>query len=191
MKPSGSRNSVPAALRHYQVPPYASKLTRRHRDFARADEAYANHLRAQTAYPARVDALIAGRTWFEGRECATCGGTRRRVYNVGCYDCQQLGRGFQTDAKGRCVALPPAKLSRDGWLSRNDERRREMAGEYIEYRSGEWSARQYPTGRLSVRCLGHHIDNADFRTVPGSRIFQLCEQHPDLLTLLRRAGWSI
>jgi len=66
-----------------------------------------------------------------------------------------------------------------------------MAGEYIEYRSGEWSARQYPTGRLSVRCLGHHIDNADFRTVPGSRIFQLCEQHPDLLTLLRRAGWSI
>jgi hypothetical protein len=191
MKPRGSRNSVPPKLSHYQVPPYAAKLTRRHRDFARADETYANHLRTQTAYPARVDALIAGRTWFEGRECARCGGRRRRVYNVGCYDCQQLGRGFQTDARGRCVALPPAKLSRDGWLARNDERRRETAGEFIEYRSGDWLARQYPTGRLSVRCLSHHIDNPDFGKLPGPRILRLCTQHPDLVVLLRQAGWSI
>ncbi len=129
---------------------------------------YANHLRAQTAYPARVDALIAGRTWFEGRECKKCGGTRRRVYNVGCYDCQQLGRGFQTDGTGRCIALPPARQSRNGWLARNDERRREAAGEYTEYRSGEWMARQYPTGRLSVQCLAHHIDNPDFGKLPGT-----------------------
>lgn len=191
MKPPGSRNSVPSALRHYQVPPYASKLTRRHRDFARADATYANHLRAQTVYPARVDALIAGRTWFEGRECPKCGGTRRRVYNVGCYDCQQLGRGFQTDAKGRCVALPPAKLSRDGWLSRNDEHRREMAGEYVEHCSGACVAREYPTGRLAVCFSPAHIDSPDFRAAPGSRIFALCEQYPDLLAVLRMAGWGL
>lgn len=190
MKPRGSRNSVPAALLHYQVPPYASKLTRRHRDFARADEVYANHLRAQTAYTARVDALIAGKVWFDGKPCGKCDGTRRRVYNLSCYDCTKRD-GFKTDAKGRCIALPPARQSRDGWLSRNDERRREAAGEYIEYRSGEWSARQYPTGRLSVKCLPHHIDNPDFGKLPGPRVFQLCGQHLDLLSLLRQAGWSI
>lgn len=189
MKPNGARNTRTRGL--WQVAPYASKLTRAHRDAARADAAFAQALREQTMYPQRVDALIAGRTWFEGRECVKCGSTRRRVYNVSCYDCSQLGRGFQTDAKGRCIALPSAKLSRNGWLARNDERRREAAGDCIEYRSGEWVACRYPTGRLSVRCLGHHIDNADFGKLPGPRIFQLCEQHPDLLTLLRQAGWSI
>ncbi|KXU86526.1 hypothetical protein CI15_19000 [Paraburkholderia monticola] len=189
VKPTGARNS--RARGFWQVAPYASKLTRAHRAAAKADHAFARALREQTIYPQRIDALIAGRTWFDGKECAKCGGSRRRVYDVACYDCTQIGRGFKTGTKGRCIALPPAKLSRDGWLARNAERKREAAGEYIEYSSGEWSARQYPTGRLSVRCLAHHIDNPDFRTVHGSRIFQLCEQHPDLLILLRRAGWSI
>jgi len=110
---------------------------------------------------------------------------------VACYDCTQLGRGFRTDAKGRCIALPHSKLSRDGWLARNDERRREAAGEYIEYRSGEWSARQYPTGRLAVQCVRYHIDNPDFGKLPRERVFPLCAQHSDLLALLRLAGWSI
>jgi hypothetical protein len=189
MKPHGSRNVRARGL--WQVAPYASKLTRAHRNAARADHAFAQTLREQTIYPQRIDALIKGRAWFEGRECAKCGGTRRRVYDVACYDCTQIGRGFMTDAKGRCIALPPARLSRNGWLARTDEHRREKSGEYIEYRSGEWTARQYPTGRLSVRCFSHHIDNPDFRTVHRDRIFQLCEQHSDLLNLLRQAGWSI
>ncbi|WP_162600851.1 hypothetical protein [Paraburkholderia sp. C35] len=188
MKPHGSKNTRSRGL--WQVAPYTSKLTRAHRDAARADTAFAQALREQTIYPQRVDALVAGRTWFDGRECAKCGSTRRRVYNVGCYDCQQLGRGFQTDAKGRCVALPPTKLSRDGYLARNDERKREATGDYIEYRSGDWVARQYPTGRLSVRCLAHHIDNPDLGSLPWQRIFELGNQHPDLVNLLRQAGWS-
>jgi len=189
MKPKGAKNTRERGL--WQVAPYASKLTRRHRTAAKADPAFAKTLREQTIYPQRVDALIAGRTWFDGKACAKCGGSRRRVYDVACYDCTQIGRGFQTDAKGHCIALPPAKLSRAGWLSRIGQRRREAAGEFIEYRSGEWGARKYPTGRLSVRCRSLHIDNPDFRTVHRDRTFQLCEQHPDLLTLLRQAGWSI
>jgi hypothetical protein len=189
MKPNGARNARVRGL--WQVAPYASKLTRAHRTAARSDHAFVQALREQTVYPQRIDALIAGRTWFNGKECAKCGGSRRRVYDVACYDCTQIGRGFQTDAKGRCVALPPAKLSRDGWLARNDARRRAAAGEYTEYRSGEWTAREYPTGRLSVRCIPYQIDNPDFGKVPGSRVFQLCEQHHDLLVLLRQAGWSI
>ncbi|REE19468.1 hypothetical protein B0G71_2565 [Paraburkholderia sp. BL27I4N3] len=188
MKPRGSKNVRTRGL--WQVAPYASKLTRAHRDAARTDDAFARALREQTLYPARIDALIAGRTWFEGRECAKCGGTRRRVYNLSCYDCTKRD-GFKTDAKGRCIALPPAKLSRDGWLARNDERKREAAGDYIEYRSGEWMARQYPTGRLLVRCIRYHIDNPDFGKLPGPRIIQLCGQHSDLVILLRQAGWSI
>jgi hypothetical protein len=189
MKPKGAKNTRACGL--WNVAPYASKLTRAHRAAARADNTFARALRAQTIYPQRVDALIAGRTWFEGRECERCNGTRRRVYNVGCYDCQQLGRGFATDAKGRCIALPPAKLSRDGWLARSCERKREAAGEYIEYHSGEWMARQYPTGRLSVRCIQLNIDNRDFGSLPGQRIFALGTEHPDLVNLLRQAGWSV
>jgi hypothetical protein len=49
----------------------------------------------------------------------------------------------------------------------------------------------YPGGRLHVTCCAVHIDNPDFATVPAARIFQLCEQHADLLNLLRQAGWSI
>jgi hypothetical protein len=187
-KPHGSKNARARGL--WQVAPYASKLTRAHRDAARADHAFAQALREQTQYPARIDALIAGNVWFGGKPCSKCDGTRRRVYNLSCYDCTKR-EGFKTDAKGRCIALPPAKLSRDGWLARNAERKREATGEYIEYRSGEWVARQSPTGRLRVQCLRHHIDNPDFGQLPAPRIFQLCEQHPDLVTLLRHAGWSI
>ncbi|WP_250538248.1 MULTISPECIES: hypothetical protein [unclassified Caballeronia] len=187
--PRGARKK--RALTAWHIAPYAAKLTRRHRDIARIDHAFERDLREQTRYPTRIDALIAGRTWFDGRLCARCGTTRRRVYDSSCWTCQRKRTPFETDVRGRCVTRWTANQSRDGYLARQDERRRERAGESVEYRSGEWCARQYPTGRLAVRCPSLHIDSEDFNSVPGWRILQLCEQFPDLIAVLRLAGWSI
>ncbi|MCE4542122.1 MULTISPECIES: hypothetical protein [unclassified Caballeronia] len=186
----------PGARRHrerglWQIAPYAAKLTRQHRDAARADHAFERALREQTRYPERIDALIAGRTWFDGKLCERCDTTRRRVYDSACWTCQRKRTHFETDGRGRCVTRWTASQSRDGYLARQDERRRERAGDFIEYHSGGWRARSYPGGRLAVRCEHAHINNEDFRDVPGWRVFELCNQYPDLIALLRLAGWSI
>jgi len=187
--PRGARRHRERGL--WQIAPYAAKLTKRHREIARADHGFEQKLREQTRYPARIDALIAGRTWFDGRLCERCGTTRRRVYNSSCWTCQRKRTQFETDGRGRCITRWTASQSRDGYLARLEERRREASGEYIEHRSGEWSARQYPTGRLAVLCPSLHIDSEDFSSVPGWRVFELCKQSPDLIALLRLAGWSI
>ncbi|MDR5779159.1 hypothetical protein QCE63_06915 [Caballeronia sp. LZ065] len=188
-RPAGARRHRERGL--WSIAPYAAKLTARHRQIARADHAFERALREQTRYQARIDALIAGRTWFDGRLCERCGTTRRRVYNSSCWTCQRKRTHFETDGRGRCITRWTANQSRAGYLSRQEERRREAAGEYIEHQSGEWAARQYPTGRLAVRCPSLHIDNPDFASVPHERIFALCRQNPDLIALLRLAGWSI
>lgn len=189
MKPKGAKNVRGRGM--WQVPPYASKLTRQHAAAARADHAYAQALREQTLYPQRIDALIAGQTWYCGKLCERCSSIKRRVYDNSCWTCQKARTGFAVDDKGRCVARWQAKLSRDGYNARLCEKRREAAGEYIEYHSGEWSAREFPGGKLAVRCARYNIDSQDFRTVPGTRVFELCKHHLDLLNLLRQAAWSI
>jgi hypothetical protein len=187
--PKGARRHRERGL--WQVAPYAAKLTRSHRDPARADQAFERALREQTQYPARIEALIAGRTWFEGKSCERCGTSRRRVYDVSCWTCQRKRTQFETDERGRCVTRWAVSQSRGGYLARQEERRREKAGEYIEYRSGDWSSRQYPTGRLEVRCERLYIDVPDLRTVHRHRLFELGMSNPDLVEIMRRAGWSV
>lgn len=189
MKPKGAKHSRTRGA--WQVPPFASKLTRAHRAAARVDDAYAAALREQTHYPQRIDALIAGQTWYAGKPCARCDSVKRRVYDNSCWACQRQRTAFVLDERGRCVSLGTSAMSRDGWLARADEKRRERTGECIEHVSGEWTAREYPGGRLHVVGRVAHVDNPDFGTVPGPRVFELCVAYPDLLALLRMAGWSI
>jgi hypothetical protein len=188
-KPKGAKHARSRGM--WQVPPYASKLTQAHRAAARADHAFAQALREQTMYPQRIDALIAGQTWYSGKACAKCGSSKRRVRDCGCWSCQKARTGFELDERGRCVSLGTAKRSRDGWLALADEKRRERAGEFIEHVAGEWLAREHPGGRLAVRCAAASIDSQDFRNVPGQRVFDLCHRYADLLALLRMVGWSI
>lgn len=190
--PRGARKR--RAITAWHIAPYAAKLTRRHREVARADQAFERMLREQTRYPARIDALIAGRTWFDGKLCERCGTTRRRVYDSSCWTCQRKRTHFETDGRGRCITRWQGKRTRDEYrvhLKQEDRQRRDRAGEHVEYCVGEWAARAYPTGRLAVRCPSLHIDSQDFGSVPRQRIFELCSQNPDLLALLRLAGWSI
>jgi len=190
MKPRGAKHVRSRGM--WQVPPYASKLTRKHHaPAARADHAYAQALREQTMYPQRIDALIAGQTWYSGRSCRKCGSVKRRVYDNACWTCQKARTGFALDAQGRCVSLGTATLSRAGYEARLREKRRERAGEYVEHVSGDWVAREYPGGRLHVTCKAAHVDNRDFGTVPWQRVFELCSRYLDLIVVLRMAGWSV
>ena len=188
-KPRGAKHVRSRGM--WQVPPYASKLTRAHRAAARADHAYAQALREQTVYPQRIDALVAGQTWYSGKACVRCGSGKRRVYDNACWACQKARTGFALDERGLCVSLGKAALSRAGYEARLDEKRRERAGEYVDWVSGDWTAREYPGGRLHIICKAVHVDNRDFGAVPGHRVFELCSRHPDLLAVLRMAGWSI
>lgn len=189
MKPNGAKHVRSRGA--WQVPPYASKLTRCHRDAARADLAFAQALREQTLYPQRIDALIGGQTWYGGKPCSKCDSIKRRVYDNSCWACQKTRTGFSLDEHNRCVGLGIHRQSRDGYVDRLERQRHERAGDYVEHRSGACIAREYPTGRLSVRFSPAHIDSQDFRAVPAPRIFALCGQYPDLLAVLRMAGWSL
>lgn len=91
MKPVGAKHE--RARGAHPVAPFAAKLTRRHREAARADPAFAQALREQTLYPQRIDALIMGKTSYEGKECAVCGSTFRRVYDNSCWSCQRRHTG--------------------------------------------------------------------------------------------------
>lgn len=150
MKPIGARHIRQRGA--WQVSPYASKLTRRHRDAARADQAFATALREQTVYPHRIDALIAGQTWYGGKVCPKCGGIKRRVRDNSCWQCHTAGTGFVLDGRNRCVSLGSPTQTRDGYLDRLQRLRRERAGEYVGTTIGGWEVRQYPTGRLAVSC---------------------------------------
>jgi hypothetical protein len=133
------------------------------------DGAFAEALRKQTMYPERIDALIAGRTWFIGKPCKTCGSSRRRVRDCACYDCRLKRRPLRLDHKNRAYPWP-ATYSRAGWKWRLDAIRREKAGEVRQYVAGAWNGNgpdtrwygtETPTGRMSVRCAAATWD------VPG------------------------
>ncbi|MEW9586133.1 hypothetical protein [Paraburkholderia sp. DGU8] len=189
MKPHGAKNVRSRGM--WQVPPFASKLTRRHRDAARADHAYAQALREQTLYPQRVDALIAGQTHYTGKLCERCASVKRRVYDNSCWACQRGRTHFAVDSRNRCVTVWQGKNSRAGYEARLSEKRREAVGECWAFEVGDFRARVYPTGRLAVDCDRLSIHCADWATVPVSRVFEIGNREPALVEVMRRAGWSV
>lgn len=142
-------------------------------------------------YAQRVDALIAGQTWYGGKPCGKCGSVRRRVYDNSCWTCQKARTGFALDARNRCVSLGVPKQSRDGYATRAAERRREAAGEVWAFEVGDWRARVYPTGRLALDCDRLHVHSEDWRKVPPARIFEIGSREPDLVEAMRQAGWAV
>ncbi|WP_175743521.1 hypothetical protein [Burkholderia ambifaria] len=66
-----------------------------------------------------------------------------------------------------------------------------MAGEVLAFEVGDWRARVYPTGRLAVDCDRLHIHSEDWRKVPHERIFEIGGREPDLVEVMRQAGWAV
>jgi hypothetical protein len=188
-KPRGSRNTLSRG--GWQISPYAAKLTRKHRVIARADPAFEQALRRQTLYPQRIDALVAGGTYFIGKTCDRCGSAKRRVFDCGCWSCKQAMRPIVLDGRNRIARGWLSVRSRDGHAAILDAKRREAAGEFYRIEVGDWSARVYPTGRLAVQCPTLHIDTSDLRTVPRGRLFELGMANPELIEIMRWAGWSV
>jgi hypothetical protein len=158
--PHGSTRKSDSSFALHRLSAFSKVLSRRHREVAMRDTAFAEALRKQTIYPQRIDALVAGRTWFTGKPCKTCGSSRRRVRDCACYDCRLKRRPLLLDHRNRAYPWP-ATYSRAGWKWRLDEIRREKAGEVQQYVAGVWDGdgpdtRWYgtetPTGRLAVRC---------------------------------------
>ncbi|MDP9646159.1 hypothetical protein [Paraburkholderia caledonica] len=179
-KPVGAKNFRTCGL--WQVAPYASKLTRRHRAAARADHAYARALREQTLYPQRIDALVAGQTHYRGNLCAKCGSVERRVYDNACWSCQRGRSHFAVDSRNRCVTRWKTKLSRAGYEARLSEKRREKSGESI----GRWSSADgtatvtlYPGGRTHA-VLSGVLDNPHFEKLSGREAGAARERYPAL-----------
>lgn len=133
--PVGTVRKPRGEFARWNAPPHAAKLTRRHRDAARLDHHYAEALRLNTMYPQRIDALIAGRAWFEGRGCSRCGESRRRVYNCECWTCMKNRTPLKLDHRNRLREGWLSVRSRDGLSAIRDEKRRRDAGEPpLEYR---------------------------------------------------------
>lgn len=186
-RPTGAVRS-PGRWPGWHVAPTAGKLTQRHREVARADPAFEQALRRQTKYPERIDALIAGGTYFVGKPCERCGSVKRRVFDCGCWSCKRQARPW---ISGRGWDGSVQRLTRAGREARAEERRREAAGEVWTFEVGDWRARVYPTGRLAVDCDRLNIHSRDWGKVHPSRIFDIGRKEPDLVEVMRRAGWSV
>lgn len=176
----------------YGTQPRARTLSRRIRDIARQDRAFADELRKRTE-PARIDALVAGRgRYWSETPCPRCGSPHRRVYDRACWECWQ--RKHRPAAVWEAIRDGRGYLggtrSRAGWLAQQDARRRIRAGEYNSITEGDITAHEHPDGRLEIvepadwRC-------ADLRTLDFPRLTGMTDRLPGLLEVLRRAGWAV
>jgi hypothetical protein len=140
----------------------------------------------QIADPYRLAAWIEGAKVYDGVHCSKCSGTRRRVRDGSCYGCHL--KDSPLDPAQR-VRVP--RHSRDGWLDRLEVLRREAAGDVWAFEVGDWRARVYPTGRLALECDRLYIHTEDWGKVPPARVFEIASSEPDLVEVMRRAGWSV
>ncbi|MCP3712994.1 hypothetical protein M3I54_39935 [Paraburkholderia sp. CNPSo 3274] len=140
----------------------------------------------QVADQFRLAAWIEGAKVYDGLRCSKCSGTRRRVRDGSCYGCHLKDSPLDPARRTR---VP--RHNRDGWLGRLDARRKEAAGDVWVFEVGDWRARVYPTGRLAVDCDRLNIHSVDWGKVPPARIFEIAGSEPDLIEVMRQAGWSV
>jgi hypothetical protein len=97
-------------------------------------------------------------------------------------------------------------------------RKREQAGGVDEFKAGDWTAKQYPSGKLTVACTAAIVRGpglrplppspyihaapfgccpdalpfncADLNAVPPELVHGLAERNPDFMELLRWASWA-
>jgi hypothetical protein len=89
----------------------------------------------------------------------------------------------------RSGIAPPAKQTRDGYLDRMERTKRERGGECETFTYGAFTATRDPTGRLAVHSDIHSIHQPDLARLEGRQVYALCERFPDLVEVLRWAGW--
>jgi hypothetical protein len=186
--------AVPDCLRHHEarhgIRLRADKLTVKLRKLAQSDDAVASYLRRRVSEGARFDAFLASRGWYYGRPCPRCHSTRRRTYDAACLECCLRRRPLQLRPDNSVASWPQAQRSRDGWLAVKDAERRDRAGEHQAETFGPFTATSYPTGRLRVEAPDISWRADDLRTLDFSNINNLATRHPELLDLLRWAGWG-
>lgn len=190
-KGKGIRKHDPRWQMHHQQP-RARVLTKRIREIAIQDTAFADELRKRTE-PARIDALVAGRGIFWSETpCPRCASPHRRVYDRACWACwsTRYRKPEVWEAIRAGQRYVGAKRSRDGWFDQQDIRRRIRAGEFNTITQGDITAREHPDGRLEIT-QPPDLKCPDLRAIHPTRLFQLLRQHPELVEALRRAGWSI
>ena len=153
--------------------PRGDKLDRRQRQICEVDHSYATALQQRISDPNRWAAFTARQTWYGSDNlCKRCGSHKRRVYNRECWTCRTNSRA---DNWQRILAgqMAVSTRSRDGYHAILDAKRREKHGEFEEYAVGDWTARQYPMGRLAVSCpsavvLGVAADSNALAPLPAS-----------------------
>lgn len=185
----------PAELQHYEtrlgIRLTASKLTRQHRQIARADPAVAAHLQRRIREPARHEAMMAGRTRYTSdTACSRCGSHTRTVYAAACWTCATTKRPLRTDSAGNVTGWPPSLRSRAGWLALCDERKRERQGERHSCTFGPFTATTTPTGKLSLSAPSLGISVADMGALPFDSINRMALLYPQVLDALRWASWT-
>lgn len=173
----------------HRTQPRSFRLTRQQLDLCRRDPVFDAALRQRVGNPDRWGAFKAGIAWYTGRACARCDSQRRRVRSNDCYDCL-LSINRQDWGLIHSGIRPPAKQSRDGYLDRIERAKRERAGECETYTCGAFSAAQYPSGRLSLVSVANHINQSDLARLDAQQVHYLCGQYPDVLEILRWAGWA-
>jgi hypothetical protein len=136
-------------LMHQQ--PRGKRLTKHQWKKCLISPAYAESLRQRVSDPARWEAFIQGRSWFDGKPCRLCCSTRRHVRAGECFDCRMRRRPILRGRQGQRIAHPTTQ-SFAGMMARFEGARQEKRGEFDECTVGNWYARSYPTGRLAVSC---------------------------------------
>lgn len=121
------------------------------------DHEFRGALQLRVSDTNRWTAFLEGRGRYEGAQCPKCQSTRRRVRDCSCYDCM-LGYN-RSDWDSLLSGISPrAKQTRGSYLDRLERARRERRGQFERLSAGEWTGRQYPTGRLAVSCSNARLN---------------------------------
>jgi hypothetical protein len=148
----GTRSLDPRFTAWHQQP-RAHRLTKRVREIAQADDAFAQALKQRTE-PERIHALVngRGRYWSE-TPCARCGAPYRRVYDRACWACWQAKHRptEQWDAIREGRGYCGGQRSRDGHLGRLAWMREQQAAGVVRFERGPWVALRHPDQRTELR----------------------------------------
>jgi hypothetical protein len=174
----------------HQRAPRADKLGRDVARICRVDHSFAEALRRRVSNPARWEAFMAGDAGYVGNRCPRCQSTLRRTRDRSCLQCKRdsTAGNYQRMLAG---IRHMATRSRDGYLALLEAKRKEKAGDAYHIVVGAWTAQSFATGRLAVQCPVAHINQPDLASLSQQQIFSLVHRYPDLLEVMRAAGWSV
>lgn len=173
----------------HQRQPRANKLDAKQRAICKLDHAYSEALRARVRHPERFAAFIGGASYYIDLEapCPKCSAMKRRTRDRSCYSCH-LSRGGANFERMKAGISPIKQRSRESYLDALAREKAEHAGEYLERQFGEFTLRQFPTGRLMVTFPDGYVTE-DLLTYLPREVLALREKHPDFNAALNWAGW--